>query len=103
MSEAQREIAARLGTAFAAIVDQFLPAVTEAVQRTSKDISIGATVKFKLDERTRTVVGKLIPHEPKIPTEGMDPIHFVLQPDPSGQLSFLFAGTLDELKASSEG
>ncbi len=99
MSEAQRDIAARMGSAFASIVDRFLPAIAEAVSRTEKEISLGATVKFRLDKKTGTVVGKLIPHEPKIPTEEIKPICFLLSRDAAGQLSFLFDGTLQDLKA----
>ncbi len=101
MSESHQEISTRLGSGFAALVMNFLPACLEGLDRIgeggSKDISFGATVKMRLKDGV--VVGKLIPHEPKIPTEPMEESHFVLKREMSGQLSFLFAGTLDELKA----
>jgi hypothetical protein len=97
MAEGPQEIAMRLGTGFAAIALKFLPAVEEAVRRSGKEISFGATCKIKRDRGV--LVGKLVPHEPKIPTEGMDAIHFVLQVDATGQLEFMYAGTLQELKA----
>ncbi len=96
MSEGSEEIALRLGTGFAAMVKQFLPAGTEAVSRTGKDVSFGATVKVRSEHGI--IVGKLIPHEPKIPTEPMDAIPFILQVSKAGQLEFLVAGTIDELK-----
>lgn len=100
MSEAQHEIAVRLGTAFAAIADRFLPAVTEGVERSAKKISFGATVECQLEGTLVKV--KLTAHEPKIPTEGMKPIHFVLRREASGQLSFLFDGSLDEMQKTAE-
>jgi hypothetical protein len=101
VSEAEQEIATRLGSGFAAIAMRFLPAIREGLTRNpSKDISFGATVKCKLE--AGVIVGRLIAHEPKIPTEGMEPVHFILQQDVNGQLSFLFAGSLKELRAEAE-
>lgn len=96
MSEGAEEIAIRLGTGFAAVVREFLPAVSEAVVRTGKDVSFGATVKIRR-EKTGLIVGKMIPHEPKIPTEPMDAIPFVLTMNEGGQLEFVYGGTIEEL------
>ena len=94
-----KEIAQRLGSAFAVVAHQFMPAVVEALDRTSeggKEISFGCTVRLK--KIRGVVVGRMKPHEPKIPTDELDEIHFVLRPEPNGQLSFLYPGTLKEME-----
>ncbi len=101
MSESEHEIATRLGTGFAKLTAQFLAAVTEGLARNpTKEISFGATVKAKIE--AGVIVCRLIPHEPKIPTEPMEPMHFILKQDDSGQLSFLFAGSLKEMSSEVE-
>ncbi len=96
-SDETREIANRLGSAFAVVVSGFLPAATEALGRTDKEISFGATVHLK--KEAGVISGKITCHEPKIPTPPIQPIHFLLQRDDNGQLSFLFSGSLKEQRA----
>jgi len=91
-----KEIAQRLGSAFSVVAHQFMPAVTEALERSDKEISFGATVRLK--KVRGVIVGRMKPHEPKIPTDELDEIHFVLRPEPNGQLSFLYPGTLKEME-----
>lgn len=96
--ESTREIATRLGSAFSVVVFEFLPAVTEALGRSTKgkEISFGCTVHLKSE--SGVIAGRMTCHEPKIPTTSIDPIHFLLQRDDSGQLSFLFDGSLKEMR-----
>ncbi len=99
LSPDAREIALHLGTAFSALTAEFLPAVTEALERAENDreITFGATVKLK--KQAGVIVCHIKPHEPKIPTPQQDSIYFLLQKkDDTGQLSFLFPGTLKELR-----
>jgi hypothetical protein len=56
----------------------------------------------KLKKEKSLIVGKMTLHEPKIPTEPMASVPFILQPDASGQLEFLWEGTLDQLIKASE-
>lgn len=94
-----KEICTRLGTAFSVISAGFMPAVVEAIERVEpgKEISFGCTVKMK--KEAGVIVSRLLSNEPKIPTPAHEPIHFLLERDDKGQLSFLFPGTLKEMRA----
>lgn len=98
MSKETDEISVRLGSAFSVIAKQFLPAVTEALERVEndKEISFGCSVKMKLE--AGIVSCRIISHEPKIPTPTIEPQHFLLQRNDEGQLSFLFSGSLKEMR-----
>lgn len=94
-----REIANRLGSCFAVFAGEFLPPIAAALPTTDREISFGATVKCKLG-RNGVVEGKLVPHEPRIPTPKLDDVPFVLNLEgTTGQLSFLFPGTVKEMRA----
>lgn len=97
MSEDTNEIAIRLGSAFSVLANEFLPAATEALGRSTKEITFGCTVHLKQEQGV--ITGRIKAHEPKIPTPAVEPIHFVLNRNvDSGQLSFLFSGSLKEMK-----
>jgi hypothetical protein len=100
-SDEAKEIANRLGSAFAVISYEFLPAVTEALGRSEKTISFGVTVGLK--KEGGVITGKIQAHEPKIPTPSRDPVHFCLNRSSEGQLSFLFDGTLREMRSEAQG
>ncbi len=92
-----KEIATKLGSAFSVLTANFLPAVTEALERADdKEISFGATIKLKKEQGV--IVCRMLSHEPKIPTPQQEPIHFLLQKNDAGQLSFLFPGTLKDMR-----
>jgi hypothetical protein len=91
-----REIASRLGSAFAVVAYEFLPAATEALGRSEKGITFGCTVTLKSEGGV--ITGKMQSHEPKIPTPARAPIHFCLNRDEAGELSFLFPGSLKEMR-----
>ena len=97
MSQNHHEIAMRLGTGFAVIVEQYLGKVIDSVKSTDKPISFGATVTFRPEKGL--VRGTLRTRAPKIPVKDMDAVEFTLQLDASEQLEFLFAGTPKELQA----
>jgi hypothetical protein len=97
MSDETNEIAIRLGSAFSVLANEFLPAATEALGRSTKEITFGCTVHLKQEQGV--ITGRIKAHEPKIPTPAVEPIHFVLNRDGgSGLLSFLFSGSLGEMK-----
>jgi hypothetical protein len=93
------EIATRLGSAFAALVKRFLPAIEEGLERSPKEITMGATVKFRKDEKGR-ILGRIIPHEPRIPTEPIAPDDFILGYTTGNDLIFLFSGSVEDFDAS---
>lgn len=98
MSDATNEIAKRLGTAFAVATARFMPTVTEGLlSKDGAELTFGTTVKLKNVEGV--VVGTMKLHEPKIPTATMDSIPFVLKRDEKGELSWLYEGKLDDMKA----
>ncbi len=100
MSDQHHEIAMRLGTGFALIVERYLDRVIESVKSTDKAISFGATVTFKPEKGL--IRGTLTTRAPKIPVAGMEAVPFTLQLDASEQLEFLFAGTPAEMRANKE-
>lgn len=93
-----RDIALRIGTQFAAITQEFLPVVGEAIVRSDREISFGCTIKLRRRKNDRLVICKIVAHEPKIPTHQIDDIHFILERASEGtQLTFLWPGTLKEM------
>ena len=94
----EAEICKRLGTHFALLTKDFMPAVTEAIDRVDndKEISFGCTVKMKRE--AGVISCKMLANEPKIPTPAQLPVHFLLNRNDEGQLSFLFSGTLKEMR-----
>ncbi len=96
MKPETNEICVRLGSVFCVVAEQFMPAIEEGLNRTDKEISFGATVKFK---KVKGVIeGRLTPHQPKIPTEPMDDVFFTLNRADNGQLSFLFPGSVKDMR-----
>ena len=98
MADEHRDLALRLGTMFTAVSERFLTSIAEAVTRSPKWVSFSMTVKAQVRDGG-VVACQAIPHAPKIPTEEVDPVHFVLKQEPNGQLSFLFPGTVEEMVA----
>ena len=99
MSDDSNEIAKRLGTAFAIATMRFLPGVHEALAKAGDggDTSFGATVFLKNVDGV--VQGSMRLHEPKLPTEPMKTVPFVLHTNrETGELQWLYEGTLDELR-----
>jgi hypothetical protein len=96
-----KEIAVRLGLAVSEGAMEFLPVVGEALGRSDKQITFGATVKCKKSQGSM-IECTLVFHEPKIPTPQKAEKFFVLERQPQGQLSFIFEGTIaafeDELQ-----
>ena len=97
MSDDANEIAKRLGTAFAVATARFLPAVIEGLQADADaELSFGTTVRLRNVEGV--VEGTMQMFEPKIPTQKMKAVPFVLNRNQAGELSWLYEGTLKELK-----
>ncbi len=102
MSGHHRDIALRVATQTAAIVERYLPDVVRAVTTTHKSISFGVTVTFAKDKKTGLVQGTIRTRAPKIPVRDMDSVPFTVQIDAAGQLEFLFSGTPKEMLAHVE-
>ncbi len=97
--ENHREIATRLGSEFAKISRTFLPVMGEALGRTEKDITFGCTVTMRRG-KDRLVICKIKANEPKIPTEPIEPVHFVCERSKIGeQMAFVWPGTLKSFRA----
>lgn len=99
MSDSHREIAKTLAGEFAMAALEFLPAMSEAVQRMDGDmkVSFGARVTCWFEKGV--VMGELKMSAPKIPTAEVEKKKFVMQVAPSGQLELLFAGDLEDFQA----
>ncbi len=93
MSGHHRDIALRVATQTAAIVERYLPDVVRAVTTTDKSISFGVTVTFAKDRKTGLVQGTIRTRAPRIPVKDLEAVPFTVQVDAAGQLEFLFSGT----------
>lgn len=98
MSDANEDLGNRLGSFFKKVTLAFLPAVVEATNRTSKEVTFGATVKVQKDE-SGVLVCRVQPHEPKIPTDPVAPVFFTATETAEGQIQYLMPGGLKEFNA----
>ncbi len=97
MSDEHHDIAMRMGTGCAVIVEQYLPKVIETVKITDQPVSFGMTLTFRRD-KTGVIRGSLRTRPPKIPQPAVEQMDFVLGLNEVEQLEFLFAGTPEQMK-----
>ncbi len=97
MSDEHHDIAMRMGTGCAVIVEQYLPKVIETVKITDQPVSFGMTLTFRRD-KSGVVRGSLRTRPPKIPQPPVEQMDFVLELNQAEQLQFLFAGTPEQMK-----
>ena len=96
-----RKIIIFLGQRFAEVCAEFVPRLGAALRVTDKKVKFSADVTMQMGD-DGLIEAYLIPKAPKIPTEDLDPVPFLLAVGPEMQLEMAFEGGREMIPAFSE-
>ncbi len=93
-----RKIVIFLGQRFAEVAAEFVPRLGRAVLATEKKVKFSADVTMQI-AHDGLIECYLVPKAPKIPTEDLEPLPFLLAVGTELQLELAFSGSREELEA----
>ena len=93
-----RKLVVLLGQRFAAVCAEFLPRLGAAVITTEKKVKFSADVTLQLGA-DGLIEAALVPRAPKLPTEDMAPMPFLIALGAEQQLELAFAGSREEFES----
>ena len=94
-----RKIVVFLAQRFGAVCAEFVPRLGAAVAVTGKKVKFSVDVTMQIGE-DGLIEAYLIPKAPKIPTEDLDPVPFLLTLGQKSQLEMAFEGGREMLQAA---